>query len=141
MATIEGYEFPDELYYHEKHAWLRVEDDGTVTIGLNLESGRQGTKDLIKIENKELTNQEANKIALLSPDATFSIIRDYRVVDKKSPQLPEVVEGILKCTNPACVTNTHGDVDSRFNVLNKKPVKLRCHFCERCFNEGELVFI
>ena len=35
MATIEGYEFPDELYYHEKHAWLRVEDDGTVTIGLN----------------------------------------------------------------------------------------------------------
>lgn len=35
MATIEDFEFPDELYYHEKHAWVRVEDDGTVTIGLN----------------------------------------------------------------------------------------------------------
>ena len=35
MATIADFEFPDELYFHEKHAWLRVEDDGTVTIGLN----------------------------------------------------------------------------------------------------------
>ena len=35
MANIQGYEFPDELYFHEKHAWMRVEDDGTVTIGLN----------------------------------------------------------------------------------------------------------
>lgn len=35
MASIQGFEFPDELYYHEKHAWVRVEDDGKVTIGIN----------------------------------------------------------------------------------------------------------
>jgi glycine cleavage system H protein len=25
MATVEGYELPDELYYHEEHMWARVE--------------------------------------------------------------------------------------------------------------------
>ncbi len=34
MATIKDYEMPDELYYHEEHAWARV--DGTkVTVGMN----------------------------------------------------------------------------------------------------------
>ena len=35
MATIEGYEMPDDLYYHQEHAWARVEDDGNVRVGMN----------------------------------------------------------------------------------------------------------
>ena len=35
MAEIEGFNFPDDLYYHPEHAWVRLEDDGTVTIGIN----------------------------------------------------------------------------------------------------------
>ena len=35
MAGLEGFQFPDDLYYHPEHAWVRVNDDGTVTIGLN----------------------------------------------------------------------------------------------------------
>jgi glycine cleavage system H protein len=35
MAELKGYNFPDELYYHSEHSWLKVEDDGTVTIGMN----------------------------------------------------------------------------------------------------------
>ena len=34
MSTIEEYEMPDELYYHEEHAWVRMEDDGVVRIGM-----------------------------------------------------------------------------------------------------------
>lgn len=34
MAEIEGYDFPDDLYYHEEHSWARVED-GKVTVGMN----------------------------------------------------------------------------------------------------------
>jgi len=29
MATIKGYNMPDELYYHKEHTWVRLEDDGT----------------------------------------------------------------------------------------------------------------
>jgi len=25
MAKIDGYEMPDELYYHKEHTWARVE--------------------------------------------------------------------------------------------------------------------
>lgn len=35
MVKIEGYDFPDELYYHKEHAWVRKNDDGTVTVGMN----------------------------------------------------------------------------------------------------------
>ena len=35
MAEIKGYQFPDDLYYHGEHSWVRVEDDGTVTVGMN----------------------------------------------------------------------------------------------------------
>jgi glycine cleavage system H protein len=29
------YNLPDELHYHEEHAWARVEDDGNVRVGMN----------------------------------------------------------------------------------------------------------
>jgi glycine cleavage system H protein len=34
MATVETYEFPDDLYYTREHVWARVEGD-VVTIGLS----------------------------------------------------------------------------------------------------------
>jgi glycine cleavage system H protein len=35
MAVIQGYNMPDELYYHEEHSWARVEGDGAVTVGMD----------------------------------------------------------------------------------------------------------
>ncbi len=35
MAEIEGYNLPDELYYTKDHTWARVEDDGTITVGMD----------------------------------------------------------------------------------------------------------
>ena len=35
MATVRGCNIPEDRYYWvEKHAWARLEDDGTVTIGI-----------------------------------------------------------------------------------------------------------
>ena len=35
MAEIEGYDMPDGLYYHKEHAWVKVQDDGLVKVGMN----------------------------------------------------------------------------------------------------------
>ena len=35
MVKIGDYEFPDELYFHKDHAWVRVESDGNITVGMN----------------------------------------------------------------------------------------------------------
>jgi len=32
---IKGYNMPEDLYYHEEDAWVRLESDGTVTIGMD----------------------------------------------------------------------------------------------------------
>lgn len=34
MAEIEGYNLPDDLYYHKEHMWVRKEAD-TIRVGLN----------------------------------------------------------------------------------------------------------
>jgi len=32
---IKGYNMPEDLYYHEEDAWVKLESDGTVTIGMD----------------------------------------------------------------------------------------------------------
>jgi glycine cleavage system H protein len=34
MAVIEGYNMPDELYYHNDDTWVKKEEDGNVRIGM-----------------------------------------------------------------------------------------------------------
>ena len=49
MAEIEGYNMPDELYYHKDHAWARVEDDGKVTVGMN-DMFQKSSGDIVSID-------------------------------------------------------------------------------------------
>ncbi|HHT9118245.1 MAG TPA: aspartate carbamoyltransferase regulatory subunit [Candidatus Hypogeohydataceae bacterium YC38] len=112
-----------------------LEEGRVVLIGMNLSSGQLGKKGIIKIEGKNLTQEEANKIALIAPDATLNIIKNYEVVEKRRVSLPEELVGIVKCFNPNCISN-HEKVKTHLHVIKKTPLKLRCHYCERCM-EGK----
>ncbi len=35
MADIKGYNFPDELFYHKEHMWVKKEGDNKVRVGLD----------------------------------------------------------------------------------------------------------
>ena len=35
MVELEGYKLPDELYYTKDHTYARIEENGTVTVGLD----------------------------------------------------------------------------------------------------------
>jgi len=35
MVVFEGYNLPEDLYYTKDHTYARIEDDGTVTVGLD----------------------------------------------------------------------------------------------------------
>jgi aspartate carbamoyltransferase regulatory subunit len=117
---------------------LGIDDTaGTIAIGMNLESRKMGGKDIIKIENKELTQQELNKIALVAPQASISIIKDYEVAKKLQVNLPKIITGIVKCFNPNCITN-QDKVTTKFHVINEKPIKIRCHYCERYMKRKDI---
>ena len=52
-----------------------TETDQRITIGLNLPSGEMGRKDLIKIENTYLTEDQINQLAFYAPHATVNHLR------------------------------------------------------------------
>ena len=102
-----------------------------ITIGINLESRTLGRKGIIKIADRYFKDEELNRIALVAPTATVNIIKDYKVVEKKTITLPEEVVGIVRCANPLCVTN-HQRITTRFRtVTGEGVVKLHCHYCEK----------
>ena len=107
-----------------------------VLIGMNLDS-QHGRKGMIKIGGRHLTQEEVNKIALIAPDATLNIIEDYRVVEKRDVHLPDTIEGTLKCFNPNCITNDQA-ITNRFDVVNRDPIRIRCHYCERQMGLGDV---
>jgi len=118
---------------------LQVQQErNQVLVGVNLPSARLGTKGIIKIEKRELTPEEVNKIALIAPRATLNIISDYRVVGKSHVKLPDRIEGIVRCFNPRCVTNQQ-PVTTRFEVLQSTPPVLRCLFCERIMKGADII--
>ncbi len=106
------------------------ETSSAVSIAMNVKS-KMGKKDIVKIENKELDKREVNKISLIAPKATINIIRDYEVVKKHRVQLPNEIIGIVKCSNPTCISNSREPVDSRFIVVSKDPPHIKCYYCER----------
>lgn len=100
----------------------------SVTIGNNLPSHRMGTKGIIKIANMTLPDETLNRIALVAPKADISNIQGYKVVSKHQVSLPDELVGLVECPNPKCITNNE-PVTSRFEVVNRENVKLKCHYC------------
>lgn len=99
-----------------------------ITIGNNLDSKKTGSKGIIKITDKFFEETEINKIAIIAPNAILNIIKDYSVVEKKKLSLPSSIVGIVRCNNPKCITNNEPML-SRFDVLDKEKVTLKCHYC------------
>ncbi len=108
-----------------------------VTLGMNFKSKKMGSKDIVKIENKELDINEANKVAVIAPTATLNIIRNFERTKKTRLTVPDVIEGIIKCPNPACITN-HEPVKTRFTKEPQKALRVCCAYCERYFNADEI---
>ena len=110
-----------------------------VTVAMNVSSAEIGRKDIVKIENRELDHKELNQIALIAPKATINIIRDYERVKKDKIILPDKITSILKCTNPKCITNYENEpITPIFNVINKYPPVVRCHYCEKLIKTEDI---
>ncbi len=116
---------------------IRPKETDIVTIGINFSSKKFGTKDIIKIEGRELTPAVVNSVALVAPDADVIIIRDFEVVKKSQVIIPDEIKESVKCGNPKCITNVEQMI-TRFKTVSRNPVKLRCTYCERVFSIDEV---
>lgn len=98
-----------------------------LSIATNVPSGQMGKKDIVKLNDRELSKEEVDRIALISPHATINIIRNYKVCEKKGVEIPTVIDGLVRCPNPGCISNTNEPIRSRFVMTQKG---LRCTYCD-----------
>lgn len=108
------------------------------TFGVNLDSGKLGSKAIIKASHQFFVDDDINRIALIAPHAKLNIIRDYEVVEKRVVEVPDKIVGIVKCFNPKCITNNE-NIKTSFSVINKEPVTLKCKYCEKITHEHQMV--
>lgn len=111
-----------------------------ILFGTNLDSQKYGKKGIIKVSDKFFRPEEINRIALFAPTATLIEIRDYKVVEKKKVEIPDELVNMVRCFNPHCITN-HEQVITRFQVVDKKGLKVQCHYCEKIMERDNMVFL
>jgi len=111
-----------------------------IFLGTNLESQKYGKKGIIKVSNRFFKADEINKIALVAPTATLIVIKNFSVVKKKKVEIPDGVEKIVKCFNPNCITNNE-PVLTKFTVIEKEELKLKCHYCEKITAKDNISFL
>lgn len=111
-----------------------------MTIGVNVSSKKYHTKDIIKIESVFLNETQMQQISILSPNATISLIENYKVIEKKKVKLPSVIKKLILCVNPTCISNSDEPIHTEFFVLEDKPLKIQCIYCQRIYKLEEIVF-
>lgn len=105
-----------------------------ITVGLNLPSGDNKQKDLIKIENTIFDESQANQLALFAPHATVNSIENFEVIGKFKVALPEQIAGVFACPNSNCISHDE-PIPSLFNIKQtEQALKLKCHYCEKLFS-------
>jgi len=113
-------------------------DGSLITIALNVPSGKFKKKDIIKVENKFLKDDDTNKLAVIAPKATVNIIKNYKLVEKHRVALPNEIDRIFRCTNPDCITNSSEHIESVMDVVDKEDLLLKCRYCGRILDVNRL---
>ena len=104
--------------------------DTPVTIGYNYRSKKLGQKGIIKVEDKFFTNEEISRLSVVAPKVVLNIIKDYEVVEKKTVETPNTLQGIIRCNNPKCITNNE-PMETVFHVIDKTNGIVKCHYCDK----------
>ncbi len=102
--------------------------DCSVAIIKNVSSGKMGKKDIIKVDADIEINLDV--IGYVDSCATVNIIKDGKLVEKKSIGMPETLKNVIKCKNPRCITSVEQEIDHIFNLTDKETGVYRCKYCE-----------
>ena len=100
----------------------------TIVIGKNVASRKMGKKDIIKIDENIDLNTDI--LGYIDPDVTVNIIKDGKIVEKKTVSLPERLVNVIACKNPRCITSCEQELDQVFTLTDKENRVYRCLYCE-----------
>jgi len=94
----------------------------------NVSSVKYGKKDIIKID--ELLDINYDVLGYVAPECTVNVIKDGVLAEKLTVNIPERIEGVIKCKNPRCITSTEQEIVHIFKLADREKRIYRCMYCD-----------
>ena len=111
------------------YKFLNLENlDCGVAIIKNVQSGKSGKKDIIKID--ALIELDLDGLGYLDPGITVNMVKDGEIIEKRKLQLPKELNGVIACKNPRCITSVEQELPQRFKLTDPEKGVYRCIYCE-----------
>mgnify|MGYP001459337367 FL=1 len=111
-----------------------------VSLVMNVPSDKLGRKDVLKVEDRELSQEELDRLALIAPTASIAIIRNHAVAEKLKVELADDLINIASCSFSNCITkNAREPLPQRLRVISRDPLEVRCYYCGRDQDLEELI--
>lgn len=102
--------------------------DCSVALIENVTSRKSGKKDIIKIDSD--FDVDTDILGFIDPDVTVNMIKDGKIVEKKTIELPHELTNVLKCKNPRCISSTEQELPQIFRLTDRDHRVYRCLYCE-----------
>ena len=118
-----------------------IDKGTTITLLMHVPSKKNSSKDVIKIEDRELSESESQELALLSPGSQVNIIRNFVVAEKNIAELPELISDMAICSNDNCISNNERGAKTTFNIINGGSLSIQCVYCGRKIAEDNIEFV
>ncbi|MDO9493171.1 aspartate carbamoyltransferase regulatory subunit [Acetobacterium sp.] len=115
-----GFEIYKELHLNDI--------DDVVVLLKNIPSKKMKQKDLIKIETDMQIDMTV--LGLIDPNVTINFVKNGELCKKISLTLPKVVNGIMTCKNPRCITQYEDVKEIKFYLVNEEKKQYRCEYCD-----------
>jgi len=113
----------------EIYRYLNLDNlDCPIAIIKNAVSKRMGRKDIIKIDAE--LDIDVDILGYIDPNITVNFIKDGKNVKKLHPELPEIINDVIKCSNPRCITSIEQEIHHIFKLTDKEKGMYRCIYCE-----------
>ena len=119
-----------DIYYHLGLDKLECQ----VAIIKNAKSSKMGRKDIIKIEGA-LDNLDLKVLGYIDHNITVNIIKDDKIVEKKTLKLPKRITNVIHCKNPRCITSIEQELPHVFCLSDEATETYRCMYCEEKYGK------
>lgn len=87
-----------------------------------------GRKDIIKIDAE--IDLDLDIIGYIDPDITVNVIKNGKNTKLAKIEPPALIENIIKCKNPRCITSVEQEIPHKFKLSDRKNMIYRCIYCE-----------
>ena len=112
--------------------------DCCVAIIKNAKSNKMGKKDIMKIECP-IDQIDLDALGFIDHNITINIIKDDKIVEKKTLSLPKEIHNVVSCKNPRCISSIEQELEQVFVLTD--PVKgiYRCKYCEEQYHRHKKI--